>query len=107
MMVGLVQNDLLNWNSEDPREVFGDRLPAPGYPVIPEGIGRANVTISEMMNMVIMRMLMVDPGHLSMMIHVITVSGMSGVILTMLNIIGPLSRRNWVMIIFLIVVRQC
>ena len=35
MMVGLVQNDLLNWNSEDPREVFGDRSPAPMYPVIP------------------------------------------------------------------------
>ena len=41
MMVGLVQNDLLNWNLEDPREVFGDRLPAPRYPVIPEGYGES------------------------------------------------------------------
>ena len=44
MMVGLVQNDLLNGNSENPREVFGDRLPAPMYPVIisrgTEGPGR-------------------------------------------------------------------
>ena len=39
MMVGLVQNDLLNGNSEDPREVFGDWLPAPMYPVIPERYG--------------------------------------------------------------------
>ena len=40
MMVGLVQNDLLNGDSEDPREVFGDRLPDPMYPVIPEKYGR-------------------------------------------------------------------
>ena len=56
----------------------------------PKGMGRANVTISEMMNMVIMRICMVDLGHLCMMTCVITVSGMGGVILTMLNNIGPL-----------------
>ena len=31
--------DLLNGNSEDPREVFRDRLPAPMCPVIPERYG--------------------------------------------------------------------
>ena len=39
MMVGLVQNDLLNGISEDPREVFGDRLSAPMCPVVPERYG--------------------------------------------------------------------
>ena len=39
-IVGLVQN-LLNWNSEDPRHVFWDRLPARRYPVIPEGYGES------------------------------------------------------------------
>ena len=39
MMVGLMQNDLLNGNSEDPREVVGDRLSAPMCPVIPERHG--------------------------------------------------------------------
>ena len=65
------------------------------------------MTISEMMNLVIMRIFMVDPGHLCMITHVITVSGMSGVILTMQNNIGPLFRQKWGMIIFLIVVRRC
>ena len=39
MMVGLVQNDLLNGNSEDPREVFRDWLSSPICPVIPEMYG--------------------------------------------------------------------
>ena len=39
MIVGLVQNYLLNGNSENPREVFGDQLPAPMYPAIPEKYG--------------------------------------------------------------------
>ena len=47
------------------------------------------MTISEMMDVVIMRIVMVDQGHLRMMTHVITVSGMIGVILTILNNIGP------------------
>ena len=44
--------------------------------------------------MVIMRILMVNLCHLCMMTHVITVSGMSGVKLTMLNNIGPFPGRR-------------
>ena len=40
-MVGLVHNDLLNWTLGGSREVFGDRLPAPMYRVIPEGYGES------------------------------------------------------------------
>ena len=46
------------------------------------------MTIPEVMDIVIMRILIVDPGHLSMMTYAVTVSGMIGVILTMLNNIG-------------------
>ena len=64
------------------------------------------MTISGVMDIVIMRILIVNPGHPIMMTHEITVSGMIGVILRMLKDIVTLSQRIWETILSLLCVHR-